>query len=155
MVGQGFLFGWADLDLRGKWPLKHCICECCSLAHTHTNTHPFNGHFSGTTQVSRYQKVKPIWILLKQETVSGSGISWAMLQTDNHSSTLPLLFFFRPDALAAAQATASKHCNLSVQMNRCKSFISVVIRCRGNNISSLCCHAADRCWLLPANTTIY
>jgi len=28
--------------------------------------------------VSRYHKVKPIWILLKQETVSGSGISWAV-----------------------------------------------------------------------------
>ena len=26
--------------------------------HTHTHTHPFNGHFSGTTQVSRYQKGK-------------------------------------------------------------------------------------------------
>ena len=24
------------------------------------------------------RKVKPIWILLKQETVSGSGISWAI-----------------------------------------------------------------------------
>jgi len=41
------------------------------------NTHPFNGPFSGTTQVGRYQKGKPIWILLEQETVSGSGISWA------------------------------------------------------------------------------
>jgi len=45
--------------------------------------------------VSRYQKVKPIWILLKQETASGSGISWTMqvctsLQTDNHASTPPL-----------------------------------------------------------------
>jgi len=28
-----------------------------------------------TTWVSRYQKGKPIWILLEQETVSGSGIS--------------------------------------------------------------------------------
>jgi len=25
------------------------------------------------------RKVKPVWILLKQETVSGSGISWASL----------------------------------------------------------------------------
>ena len=25
---------------------------------THTHTHPFNGPFSGTTQVSRYQKGK-------------------------------------------------------------------------------------------------
>ena len=41
-------------------------------------THPFNSPFSGTTRVSRYQKGKPIWILLKQETVSGSGISWAI-----------------------------------------------------------------------------
>jgi len=26
-------------------------------------------------------KVKPIWILLKQETVSGSGISWAICKS--------------------------------------------------------------------------
>ena len=48
---------------------------------THTHTHPFNGPFSGTTRVSRYQKGKPIWILLKQETVSGSGISWAVCKS--------------------------------------------------------------------------
>jgi len=29
------------------------------------HTHPFNGPLSGTTRVSRYQKGKPIWILLK------------------------------------------------------------------------------------------
>ena len=39
-------------------------------AHAHTHTHTFNGPFSWTTRVSRYQKGKPIWILLKQETVS-------------------------------------------------------------------------------------
>ena len=44
-----------------------------------THTHPFNGPLSGTTQVSRYQKGKTNnWILLKQETVSCSGISWAI-----------------------------------------------------------------------------
>jgi len=32
----------------------------------------------------------------------------ALLQTDNHASTLPLSFY-RPDALRAAQPTASKH----------------------------------------------
>ena len=36
---------------------------------------------SGTTRVSRYQEGKPIWILLKQETVSGSGISWAICKS--------------------------------------------------------------------------
>ena len=54
------------------------VCQIMLLAHTHT--HPFNGPFSRTTRVGRRagtRKVKPIWILLKQETVSGSGISWA------------------------------------------------------------------------------
>ena len=41
----------------------------------------FNGPSSRTTRVSRYQKGKPIWILLKQETVSGSGISWAVYKS--------------------------------------------------------------------------
>ena len=49
--------------------------------HTHTHTHPFNGPLSRTTRVSRYQKGEPIWILLKQETVSGSGISWAICKS--------------------------------------------------------------------------
>jgi len=31
-----------------------------------------------------------------------------LLQTDNHTSTPPL-FFYRPDALSAAQPTMSKH----------------------------------------------
>jgi len=33
--------------------------ECITGDNTQThNTHPFNGHFSGTTRVSRYQKGK-------------------------------------------------------------------------------------------------
>jgi len=52
---------------------------------------------SGTTRVSRHQKCKTKTDLdfLEQETMSGSGISWAMQicissQTDNHASTPPL-----------------------------------------------------------------
>ena len=85
-----------------------------TISHTHTHTRPFNGPFSGTTQVSRYQKVKPIWILLKQETVSGSGISWAICKSASCSrqTTTPAphpSVFYRPDALPATQPTASKH----------------------------------------------
>ena len=47
----------------------------------HTHTHPFNGPLSRTTRVSRYQKGKPILILLKQQTVSGSGIRWAICKS--------------------------------------------------------------------------
>jgi len=39
------------------------------------HTHTFNGSLSGTTRVSRYQKGKTNLNLLKQETVSGGGIS--------------------------------------------------------------------------------
>jgi len=61
---------------------------------THTHTHLFNGLFSRTTWVSRYQKVKPIWILLKQETVGGSGISWAICKSApcSRQITTPLFF---------------------------------------------------------------
>jgi len=47
--------------------------------------------FSWTTWVSRYQKGKPIWILLKQGTVSSSGISWAICKSAPHSrqTTIP------------------------------------------------------------------
>jgi len=79
--------------------------------HTHT---PFNGPCLSYPGEPVPERLNPIWILLKQETVSGSGISWTImqvctsLQTDNHAST-PLLSFYRPDALPAAQPTASKH----------------------------------------------
>ena len=60
------------------------------------------------------KEVKPIWILLKQETVSGSGISWAICKSASRSRqiTMPAphhSVFYRPDALPAAQPTASKH----------------------------------------------
>ena len=60
------------------------------------------------------RKVIPIWILLKQETVSGSGISWAICKSAFRSRqmTTPAphhSVFYRPDALPAAQPTASKH----------------------------------------------
>ena len=76
--------------------------------------HPFNGPLSGTTRMSRYQKGKPIWILLKQETVSGSGISWAICKSAplSRQITMPVphhSVFYRPDALPATQQTASKH----------------------------------------------
>jgi len=88
-----------------------------SNIYTHTHTHPFNGPFPGLPRWASTRKVKPIWILLKQETVSGSDIRRAImgnmqvctaLQTDNHDSTLPHSFY-RLDALTTAEPTASKH----------------------------------------------
>ena len=80
------------------------------LAHTH----PFNGLWPGLPRWAGTRKVKPVWILLKQETVSGSGISWAICKSAPRSRqiTLPAphhSVVYRPDALPATQPTVSKH----------------------------------------------
>jgi len=58
------------------------------------HTHPFNGSFSGTTEVSRYQKGKTT---LDFTEARDSEWQWhqlghmqvcTLLQTDNHASTL-------------------------------------------------------------------
>jgi len=86
--------------------------------HTHTNTRltalcPGLHGWAGT------RKVKPIWILLKQETVSGSGIRWDICKSTPHSRqiTMPAphrSVLYRPDALPVAQPTVSKHWRQSI-----------------------------------------
>jgi len=91
---------------------RSAVVQCAPCS---THTHPFNGPLSGTTRVSRYQKGKTN---LDFTEARDSGWQWhqlgrmqvcTSLQTDNHTSTAPLLCFYRPDALPAAQPTASKH----------------------------------------------
>ena len=103
MIGIG---RW--LYLKSCWVHTHVAKNCfvvvwllgtkCAFT-IGTHTHPFNGHFSGTTQVSRYQKGKTNldfteardsqwqWHQLEHMQVCTS------LQTDNHASTSPLSFF--------------------------------------------------------------
>jgi len=57
---------------------------------THTHTHPFNGPFPGLPGWAGTRKVKPIWILLKQETVSGSIISWATCTSASRSRQITM-----------------------------------------------------------------
>ena len=63
--------------------------------------HPINGskgttdtrltaHFSELPGWAGTRKVKPIWILLKQETVSGSGISWAICKSAPRSRQITM-----------------------------------------------------------------
>ena len=92
--------------------------SCCynyQHAHTHTHTHArLTALCPGLTRWAGTRKVKPIWILLKQETVSGSGISWAICKSApcSRQITTPAphhSLFYRLDALPAAQPTVSKH----------------------------------------------
>ena len=96
------------------------------FCYIHTHTHPFNGPFSGTTQVSRYQKGKTN---LDFTEARDSEWQWHQLghmqvcisfQTDNHASTPPLKFLqagcpsCRPTnsvkALKAHQSTEGTNC---------------------------------------------
>ena len=101
-----------------KGPLNGCVC----LLHIYPvsqrkhpiSKHPINGPFPGLPGWAGTRKVKPIWIPPKQETVGGSGISWAICKSAPRSRqiTTPAphhSVFYRQDALPAAQPTTSKH----------------------------------------------
>jgi len=88
--------------------------QLIDIHYTHTYTHRFNGPFPGQPRWAGTRKVKPVWILLKQVTSSGSGISWAICKSApcSRQITTPApdhSVFYRPDALPATQPTASKH----------------------------------------------
>jgi len=102
---------------RGKYKEAEPLCKRALVIRekvTIQHTHPFNGFFSRTTRVSRYQKGKTN---LDFTEARDSEWQWhqlghmqvcTLLETDNHASTTSLIFY-RPHALPAAQPTASKH----------------------------------------------
>ena len=76
--------------------------------------HQFDGLFSRTAWVRRYQKGEISLDLNEARDDGGFGIQWhqldnsTSLQTDNHTDTSSLNLY-RPDALSNAQPTASNH----------------------------------------------
>ena len=120
----------AEKALRPRPPMKLSICNTpTQFRHVYTKN-SLLGNFTTTTHAHTHiclmtlctglpgwtatRKVKPIWILLKQEKVNDSGISWAICKSAPRSRqiTMPAphhSVLYRPDALPAAQPTASKH----------------------------------------------
>jgi len=87
----------ADGQVKNIMPLQP-IGQVVQAQLTHTHTHPFNGPFSRTTQVSRYQKGRT-----NQDFTEARDSEWqwhqlgqmqvcTLLQTDNHTSIPPLNF---------------------------------------------------------------
>ena len=89
--------------------------------HTHTQTHTHTRStalFPGLPRWAGTRKVKPILILLKQETVSGSGISWAICKSaprsrqittpaPHHSVFTGLMPFLPPNQLQSTEGTGT------------------------------------------------
>ena len=60
-------------------------------SHTHKHTHTrLTALILGLPGWAGTREVKPIWILLKQETVSGSGISWATCKSASRSRQITM-----------------------------------------------------------------
>ena len=84
--------------------------------------HPFNGLFSRTISVSRHQKVRHSGFFWSKRWWDGSGISWTICKSfapRSRQITTPVSHhsaFYRPDALPAAQQTASKHWSITLLM---------------------------------------
>jgi len=77
MLGSTWHFG-------GHWILSILVNRLwCHWRHTHTR---LTALYLGLPRWAGTRKVKRIWILLKQETVSGSGISWAICKSAPHST---------------------------------------------------------------------
>ena len=130
----------AELGARHTEPITPLTRK---LTHTHTHTHVRTNtrtHVHTHTRLTALfprlpgwastRKVKPIWISLKLEIVSGSGISWAICRSAPcwRQITTPAphhSVFYRPDALPAAQPTASKHWRHSLLNAICNSFIKM------------------------------
>ena len=114
VASRDFLLGiWKRIPK--LWlPLQTSFHPCVIIDYL-VELHPFHGPLSRTTRVSRYQKGTTH---LDFTEARDSEWQWhqlghmqvcTSLQTDNHASTPPLKFFYRPDALPAARPTASKH----------------------------------------------
>jgi len=99
-----------------KYPSVFMVVKAClSLSHGNADVGCISGcilHIRLTTWVSRHQKGKPFWILLKQEM---TGWHWTICKSFAPHSiqiTMPVpqySIFYGLDALPDAQPTVSKH----------------------------------------------
>ena len=109
--------------------MLYCVLQSCIVICTHIwALHAFNGLFSRTTWVTSTRKVNHSGFYWSKRWWGGSGISWTICKSfacrsrqitmpvPHHTRCYTPLSFYRPDALPAAQPTASKHWRHSLQL---------------------------------------
>ena len=123
LVGDRMIFCTTNCQSFGsrsdgdRHPRENCQIQVQPGTHAHARLMAL---FPGLPRWAGTRKVKPIWILLKQETVSGTGISWAVCKSAPRSRQITMSaphhsVFYRLVALPATQPTASKHWRQKVQ----------------------------------------
>jgi len=115
------LLGNLSFRLMSHIHLTILISARWSARHTHTHTR-LMALCPGLPRWAVTRKVKPIWILLEQEIVSSSGISWAICKSAPRARQISkpaphYSVFYRPDALPATQPTVSKYRQTSMIYN--------------------------------------
>jgi len=113
----------ADPGSSGKWLVCRQVMTfewhltlllyCSTCFSIYNNTH-LMALCPGYPGVPVPERLKPVRILLKQETVGGSGISWAICKSAPHHRQIPMpaphhSIFYRPEDLPATQLTVSKY----------------------------------------------
>jgi len=128
---------WCKIGLSADWCLCTALCTHSGACYCSRLT----VFFPGLPGSAGTRKVKLIWTLQKQETVSGSGISWAICKSASHSRqiTTPTphhSVFYSPDALPAAQPTVSK-----TEGKQCATnwFIFIIHLCQLCDVSIVWC----------------
>jgi len=99
----------------------------CNIYNNNNNTH-LMALCPGLPRWASTRKVKSIWILLPQETVGSSGISWTICKSAPRPRQILMpvphhSIFYRPDALSVTQPTASKHWRQLMQHLQLNSWI--------------------------------
>ena len=113
--------------------------------------HPFNGPFPGLPGSAGTGKVKPIWILLKQETVSGSGISWDICKSAPRSRQIPCQ---NPTTQFLQAGYASCHPTNSVKALKATSNKCIAVHKVATPLRELTCHMGSQCYLPPGRGDI-
>ena len=90
--------------------------------HARTRARAFNSPFPGLPGWASTRKVKPIWILLKQETVSGSDISWAVCKSAPRSRQI-----------TTKLTNSEKNTHLFTKLHHSSSAVKTLLSTHNNN----------------------
>jgi len=129
----------------------HCVnMDCFKQRLTNTHTHTLNGPLCpGLPGWVGTRRVKPIWILLKQETMSVSGVSWAICKSApcfrqiTAPTNTPPLSFLQAGHPSCRPANSVKALNAKTNFGAVERSLFLVELARPQSTFSFCALSAQ------------